>query len=104
MVVGAAKAQYDYATVSYWHLYETTNFTDPASVAIITKVPNQPTNFNSVAPIYGTDDHIIFASGIHLTRLRPPASSTERRATNLPWRRRRPRIACLRLSSTLVYL
>jgi len=62
MVVGAPKAQYDYASVSYWQLYEITNFTDPAAVPVITKVPNQPTNFNNVAPIYGTDDRLIFAS------------------------------------------
>jgi hypothetical protein len=62
MVVGAPRYQYDYATVNYWQLYEITNFTDPAAVPIITKVPNQPTNYNNVAPIYGTDDRIIFAS------------------------------------------
>src|SRR6185369_7277532 len=62
MVVGAPKAQYDYATVSYWQLYEITNFTDSASVPLITKVPNQPANYNNVSPIYGTDDRIIFVS------------------------------------------
>jgi Hydrazine synthase alpha subunit middle domain len=62
MVVGAPGAQYDYATVSYWQLYEITNFTDPASAPIITKITNQPTNYDNVAPIYGTDDRIIFAS------------------------------------------
>jgi hypothetical protein len=62
MVVGAPKFQYDYASVSYWQLYEITNFTDAASVPIITKVPNQPTNYNNVSPIYGTDDRIIFTS------------------------------------------
>jgi hypothetical protein len=62
MILGAPKFQYDYATVNYWQLYEITNFTDSAAVPVITKVPNQPTNFNNVAPIYGTDDRIIFAS------------------------------------------
>jgi len=62
MVVGAPRFQFDYSAVNYWQLYEITNFTDPAAVPIITKVPNQPTNFNNVAPIYGTDDRIIFAS------------------------------------------
>ncbi len=62
MIVGAPRAQYDYNTVNYWQLYEITNFTSPGSVPVITKVPNQPTNFNNVAPIYGTDDRIIFAS------------------------------------------
>ncbi|HVV71987.1 MAG TPA: hypothetical protein VHI52_10885, partial [Verrucomicrobiae bacterium] len=62
MVVGAPRYQFDYSTVSYWQLYEITNFTDPASVPVITKVPNQPTNYNNIAPIYGTDDRIIFTS------------------------------------------
>jgi hypothetical protein len=62
MVVGAPRAQYDYATVNYWQLYEITNFTDAASVPVITKVPNQPTNYNNISPIYGTDDRIIFSS------------------------------------------
>ena len=62
MVVGSPRFQYDYATVNYWQIYEITNFTDPASVPGITKVPNQPTNFNNVSPIYGTDDRIIFTS------------------------------------------
>jgi hypothetical protein len=62
MVVGAPRYQYDYNTVNYWQLYEVTNFTDPSSVPIITKVPNQPTNFNNISPIYGTDDRIIFTS------------------------------------------
>jgi hypothetical protein len=62
MVVGAPRYQYDYATVSYWQMYEITNFTDPAAIPVITKVPNQPTNYNNVSPIYGTDDRIIFAT------------------------------------------
>jgi hypothetical protein len=62
MVVGAPRFQYDYNSVNYWQLYEITNFTSPGATPIITKVPNQPTNFNNVAPIYGTDDRILFAS------------------------------------------
>jgi hypothetical protein len=62
MVVGAPTRQFDYATDSYWQLYEITNFTNPSSVPVITKVPNQPTNYNNIAPIYGTDDRIIFTS------------------------------------------
>jgi hypothetical protein len=62
MVVGAPRYQYDYAQVSYWQLYEITNFTDPKAVPVITKVPHQPPNFNNIAPIYGTDDRIIFTS------------------------------------------
>jgi len=62
MVVGAPRFQYDYNSVNYWQLYEITNLTDSAAVPIITKVPNQPTNYNNVSPIYGTDDRIIFTS------------------------------------------
>ena len=62
MIVGAPRFQYDYVTTSYWQLYEITNFLDAASLPIITKVPNQPTNYDNISPIYGTDDRIIFTS------------------------------------------
>jgi hypothetical protein len=62
MVVGAPKQQYDYATQPYWQLYEITNFLSAGSVPVITKVPNQPTNYNNISPVYGTDDRIIFTS------------------------------------------
>jgi hypothetical protein len=62
MAVGAPKKQYDYATVNYWQLYEITHFTDPAATPIVTKVSNQPTNYNNVSPVYGTDERIIFTS------------------------------------------
>jgi hypothetical protein len=62
MVVGAPRHQFDYSSVSFWQLYEITNFTDPNAVPVITKVPHQPTNYNNISPIYGTDDRIIFTS------------------------------------------
>lgn len=62
MVIGAPRYQFDYASTAYWQLYEITNFTDPKATPVITKVPNQPTNFNNVAAIYGSDDRIIFTS------------------------------------------
>ncbi len=62
MAVGAPRHQFDYNSVSYWQIYEITNFTDPAATPVITKVPNQPATFNNIAPIYGTDDRIIFTS------------------------------------------
>jgi len=62
MVVGAPRYQFDYNSVSYWQIYEITDFTDPGATPVITKVLNQPTNYNNIAPIYGTDDRIIFAS------------------------------------------
>jgi hypothetical protein len=45
----------------FWQLYEIINFLDPAATPTITKVANQPTNFNNVTPCYGTDGRIIFA-------------------------------------------
>jgi len=62
MVIGAPSRQFDYSSVGFWQLYEITNFTDPNATPLITKVPNQPTNFNNIAPIYGSDDRIIFTS------------------------------------------
>jgi hypothetical protein len=61
MVTGSPASVND-TTTYYWQLYEITNFTSPAAVPVITKVPNQPTNFNNLAPIYGSDDRIIFTS------------------------------------------
>ncbi len=63
MVVGAPRYQFDYAAdTGCWQLYEITNFLDPAATPVITKVPNQPANYNNIAPVYGTDDRIIFTS------------------------------------------
>ncbi|HEY4416575.1 MAG TPA: hypothetical protein VGO57_12875 [Verrucomicrobiae bacterium] len=61
MVIGTPKDIND-ATDHYWQLYEITNFTNPNSIPVITKVSNQPTNFNNIAPVYGSDDRIIFTS------------------------------------------
>lgn len=61
MVVGAPTRRYEVKDF-FWQLYEVTNFLDPAATPVITKVPNQPANYNNVAPCYGTDDRIIFAS------------------------------------------
>jgi mono/diheme cytochrome c family protein len=60
MVVGAPKKQYEVAAY-YWQIYEVTGF-GPNETPVITKVSNQPANYNNVAPIYGSDDRIIFAS------------------------------------------
>ncbi len=62
MVVGAPTHQFDYTYNGFWQIYEISNFTDPKATPVITKVPNQPANFNNVAPIYGSDDRIIFTS------------------------------------------
>jgi hypothetical protein len=62
MVIGAPARQFDYSPVGTWQLYEISQFTDPKATPVITKVRNQPANFNNIAPIYGSDDRIIFAS------------------------------------------
>lgn len=60
MVVGGATARGD-TTQFYWQIYEITNF-GQGQTPVITRVPNQPQNYNNVSPIYGTDDRIIFTS------------------------------------------
>ena len=60
MVVGAPSGPGD-TNQYFWQLYEITNFVTQGSIPIITKVPNQPTNYNNVMPCYGTDGRIIFA-------------------------------------------
>ncbi|MCB9135178.1 MAG: hypothetical protein H6636_07115 [Anaerolineales bacterium] len=60
MVIGAPTQQYQVQTY-YWQLYEITGL-GPTDTPIITKVPNQPANFNNISPIYGTDGRIIFTT------------------------------------------
>ncbi len=60
MVIGAPSKQYQVQTY-FWQLYEITGL-GQNETPVITKVPNQPANFNNISPIYGTDDRIIFTS------------------------------------------
>ncbi len=60
MVVGVPTARYQVNNY-YWQLYEITGF-GQGQTPVITKVPNQPANYNNVSPIYGTDDRIIFTT------------------------------------------
>ena len=60
MVVGAPTEQYQVATY-YWQLYEIKGL-GQNEMPVITKVPNQPANYNNVSPIYGADDRIIFTT------------------------------------------
>jgi hypothetical protein len=46
-----------------WQMYEVTGLRK-GQKAIITKVPNQPTGYNNINAIYGTDDRIIFATDL----------------------------------------
>ncbi|NJK43773.1 MAG: hypothetical protein HC933_05365 [Pleurocapsa sp. SU_196_0] len=60
MVVGAPEKQYEYKDY-YWQLYEVTGL-GKDETPLVTKVPNQPGDFNNISPIYGTDDRIIFTT------------------------------------------
>ena len=60
MVVGSPAQQFQVATF-FWQIYEVTNLGE-GQTPVITKVPNQPANFNNISPIYGTDDRILFTS------------------------------------------
>jgi hydrazine synthase alpha subunit-like protein len=60
MVIGAPTQRYEVKTF-FWQLYEV-NSLGQNQTPTITKVPNQPTNYNNISPIYGTDDRIIFVS------------------------------------------
>lgn len=60
MIVGAAAQRYQHPD-AVWQLYEITGLAK-GQTAIITKVANQPAGYNNVAPIYTSDDRIVFAS------------------------------------------
>jgi hypothetical protein len=60
MATGAPTEQYQVATF-YWQLYEITGL-GQNETPVISKVPNQPANYNNVSPIYGSDDRIIFTA------------------------------------------
>ncbi|NOT02730.1 MAG: hypothetical protein HOP29_19170 [Phycisphaerales bacterium] len=60
MVIGAPTARYQ-AGAYHWQLYEITGLGQNES-PVITRVPNQPANYNNISPLYGTDDRIIFTS------------------------------------------
>jgi len=58
MVIGAPIERYQYNDY-YWQLYEVSGL-GINDTPVISKVPNQPADYNNIAPIYGTDDRIIF--------------------------------------------
>ena len=60
MVVGAPSELYDYKEY-YWQLYEITGL-GKDDAPIITKVPNQPEDYNNVSPVYASNDTILFTS------------------------------------------
>ncbi len=60
MVVGAPPRQYQ-QTSQFWQLYEVSGLAK-GEVASVTKVANQPANYNNVSPVYGSDDRVLFTS------------------------------------------
>lgn len=60
MLIGAAPAQYQYPD-SVWQLYEVTGLAN-GQTAVITKVANQPADYNNISPLYASDDRILFTS------------------------------------------
>ncbi|WP_395790824.1 hypothetical protein [Aquimonas sp.] len=60
MVIGAPNAQYG-ADNFYWQLYEVTGLAQGQTV-VMTRVPNQPADFNNLMPTYGSDGSIIYVS------------------------------------------
>ncbi len=60
MILGAPTQQYQISNY-YWQLYEIAGL-GKTETPVITKVPNQPITYNNVAPIYTSNDNIIFAS------------------------------------------
>jgi hypothetical protein len=60
MVIGAPEKQYEYNNYS-WQLYEVAGL-GLNETPSISKVANQPLEYNNVSPIYGTDDRIIFTT------------------------------------------
>lgn len=60
MAVGAPATQYA-ADNFYWQLYEVTGL-GQGQTAVITRVAQQPENYNNIQPTYGSDGAIIFAS------------------------------------------
>ena len=60
MVIGAPTKRY-YVDEYRWQLYEMTGL-GRDETPTISKVANQPEEYNNVSPIYGSDDRIIFTS------------------------------------------
>ncbi len=60
MAIGAPEEQWEWEDY-YWQIYEITGL-GQGDTPIITKIPNQPANYNNISPAYGADDRIIFTS------------------------------------------
>jgi len=60
MLIGGPSKQYEVITPK-WQMYEVRKLA-AGQTAAFTKVPNQPTGYNNVSPIYASDDRILFTS------------------------------------------
>src|SRR5207253_7053319 len=60
MLVGGAAHQGD-KNQATWQIYEITGL-GQTETPVITKVANQPSGFNNLSPIYGSDSMIFFTS------------------------------------------
>ena len=64
MVSGAPTSAITQVVSYFWQMYEVSGFAHISDTVVITPVANQPTTYNNVSPLYGTDDRIIFVSDI----------------------------------------
>lgn len=60
MVIGAPTAQFQ-VIQRYWQIYEVTGF-GVGQTATITKIANQPLDYNNITPVYSPDGRILFTS------------------------------------------
>ncbi len=60
MVIGAPLEQFEWSE-EYWQLYEVTGLASCATTSI-TKIANQPEDYNNLTPIYSPDGRIVFSS------------------------------------------
>jgi hypothetical protein len=67
MAVDAGTRQYE-VKIYYWQLYEISNL-GKDETPVISKVTNQPSNYNNISPLYGQNDRIIFSSDLPLKKL-----------------------------------
>ncbi len=85
----------------YWQLYEITGFGVGETVSI-TKIQNQPTDYNNITPIYGSDDAIIFTSDMPRSKNRhnyPQYDEYESTPTNTGlWRLKEGRVSLIQHS------
>ncbi len=83
MVTGAPTQRYQVQSYR-WQLYEVSGLGE-SETPLITKVPNQPNQYNNIMPVYGSDDRIIFVSDrprAGLTHTYPQRDEYESTPTN----------------------